>query len=427
MFELRPQPVGIYPFPASHLILPRLSKQPALGDSALAGLMLGNSETELPEEWRFFSYAVRGELAAAKDSLLTHHANQDGDWLAYTQFLLDPSEVALQELRQRFEGQYLQMLELAAYAYGMEDTLPEPEELDGELYALALATLASDQLEKQNQTGARQRLRTAVDACRVSSPLLAAILLAQHSQLAQETPGFAPALVIQELRDAIRLAEGTHLPMFLARLWVRLGMVLQNASRGERSAQVEAINAYQVALQVGVTMEQDPELFAMLQNNLGLAYLSMPNVESSHQLRSGIAVQSFRHALRVYQKETHCDWWASVSMNLANALQYLPSSHPEENLVQAVQIYDEVLEVRSRAKDPVAYSLVLLNQANALAHLGIFKPALEKVSEAYKLFQWHDQPEEAAAARELCEQINQRLGEIGEARVQPTIASEVAS
>jgi tetratricopeptide (TPR) repeat protein len=103
--------------------------------------------------------------------------------------------------------------------------------------------------------------------------------------------------------------------------------------------------------------------------------------------------------------------WASVSMNLANALQYAPSSHPEENLIQAVEIYEQVLQVRSRAKDPVAYALVLLNQANALAHLGIFKPALEKLAEAYKLFHWYDQIEQAETAREMVEQINQRMGE----------------
>jgi tetratricopeptide (TPR) repeat protein len=103
--------------------------------------------------------------------------------------------------------------------------------------------------------------------------------------------------------------------------------------------------------------------------------------------------------------------WASVSMNLANALQYAPSSHPEENLIQAVETYEQVLQVRSRAKDPVAYALVLLNQANALAHLGMFKPALEKLSEAYKLFHWYDQIEQADAARDLVEQINQRLGD----------------
>jgi hydrogenase maturation protease len=183
--------------------------------------------------------------------------------------------------------------------------------------------------------------------------------------------------------------------------WMRAGFALQAESEGNRGRLLEAVNAYQRALQEGITAESDPDLFGQIQNNLGVAYLSIPAREASDQLRAGIAVQSFRHALKIYDREAHPDMWATVSMNLANALQYLPSSHPAENLMQAVDIYEAVLEVRTEPRDPVAHALVLLNQANALAHLGIFKPAIEKAAHAYKLFMWHEQQEQAAAAKEL--------------------------
>jgi tetratricopeptide (TPR) repeat protein len=112
----------------------------------------------------------------------------------------------------------------------------------------------------------------------------------------------------------------------------------------------------------------------------------------------GIAVQSLREALKVYAPESHPELYASVRMNLANALQYLPSSHPEENLQQAVEIYEELLQIRQRALDPIAYARTLFNQANALGHLGIFAPALEKLAEAHKLFHWHGEPDLAAEA-----------------------------
>jgi hypothetical protein len=35
---------------------------------------------------------------------------------------------------------------------------------------------------------------------------------------------------------------------------------------------------------------------------------------------------------------------------------------------------------------------------------------MEKISEAYKLFQWHDEPEMAAAAMGLVENISQQRG-----------------
>ena len=41
--------------------------------------------------------------------------------------------------------------------------------------------------------------------------------------------------------------------------------------------------------------------------------------------------------------QTHPAQWTSTQTNLANALQYLPSVHQQENLDEAVQLYEEVL------------------------------------------------------------------------------------
>jgi len=123
----------------------------------------------------------------------------------------------------------------------------------------------------------------------------------------------------------------------------------------------------------------------------------------------GVAVQSFREALEVFRRETHPEEWSSARLNLANALQYLPSSHPEENLIQAVEIYEELLGVRNPAVDPLGIARLLANQANALAHLGIFPPALAKLDEARRLFHGHGTPDLAASALEQAERIHERL------------------
>jgi hypothetical protein len=52
----------------------------------------------------------------------------------------------------------------------------------------------------------------------------------------------------------------------------------------------------------------------------------------------------------------------------------------------------------------------LSNQANALAHLGMFSPALEKLQEAHKLFEWHNEAELAASAMDLVGQIHEQVG-----------------
>jgi tetratricopeptide (TPR) repeat protein len=143
----------------------------------------------------------------------------------------------------------------------------------------------------------------------------------------------------------------------------------------------------------------------------------MPTREASDQLRAGIAVQSFRKARDVQDRDRDPDQWASITMNLASALQYLPTTHPAENLAEAVELYEEVLAVRTEARDPVAHARVLLNQGNALAHLGIFKPAVEKLAKAMKLFTWHEATDEAATAKELLDGIHARLAEVRPATI----------
>ncbi len=214
--------------------------------------------------------------------------------------------------------------------------------MDGELLALALATSAAADVEAEDYKSAQAKLKSAVAAARQDSPVLAATLLSQLADIGAVTPGHSPALVVQDYQEAIRLAGDCKLPMLLPELHTKMGMILQNASNGQRGALLQAVNSYQTALQSGIDETEHPELFAQLQNNLGLAYLSMPAMGASNQLRNGIAVQSFRHALKIYTVEKHPDMWASVSMNLANALQYAPSSHPKENLIQAVETYEEI-------------------------------------------------------------------------------------
>jgi tetratricopeptide (TPR) repeat protein len=405
MIQLRPQPIGIYPFPAANLLLPAVEVP---YESAWQALMQGDLDGEVPREWEFFVAAARGEIELAIELVQSLDC---APLATYNAFVLTPTPETYQSAKATLSGELRELLDVAAYAAGITDTIVGEFSLAGELEAFALATAAAADMEHNDHKAAQTKLKTAVASAKQPSPVLAAILLSQLADLTVGMPGFAPELFIQDCQEAIRLAGESQLPMLRAELHAKMGMVLQNASHNQRSVLLQAVNAYQSALHGGITEQDHPELFAQLQNNLGLAYLSMPAMGASDQLRNGIAVQSFRHALKVYTIESHPDMWASVSMNLANALQYAPTSHPETNLMQAVEIYEEVLQVRSRAKDPVAYALVLLNQANALAHLGMFKPALEKLAEAYKLFHWYDQVEQAEAARELVAQINQRMDE----------------
>lgn len=345
----RPQPVGCGGFPESHLLLP-----------------LDGAE---------------GDLIAA-----------------YNRFVCQPTPLALAEVLAADDPIITPLARAAAFAHGLVDELPEPGPLDGELAALVLVTAAAGLLERGERAEAIARLLQAAELARDAAPPFAATL---HLQLADLLSSADAVATIEHVKEGLRLSEGHDVPLVRADLWMKLGIALQEASDGHRPRLLQAVNAYQRALQEGITEQDHPQRFGEIQNNLGLAYLATPAHEASDQLRAAIAVQSFRHALKVFDRDHDPDMWATVAMNLANALQYLPSSHPEENLMQAVEGYEQVLEVRTEARDPVAHALALYNQANALAHLGIFKPAIEKAAHAYKLFLWHEQAEPAAVAKEL--------------------------
>ena len=410
--EWQPQPVGIFPFPASHLLLPQVEGKQGSDvecKQALESLMEGDLQIPLPESWKFFQLAAEGDVEGAR-RLVQSSACEGTDnarIAAYNQFVLAPDRNRYEPLKTEFQGALAELLDVAAFAVGLMDSVPDTFSLEGELGALAWSTAAAAELERGDERGALRKLKQAVSLARDTSPIQAALILAQISDVGSSSGEMAPAIVIQGYQEAIRLAANCKLPRLVAELHMRLGMAYHHAADGRREMLLQAVASYQAALQTGVTETSEPDLFGQLQNNLGMAYMAMPTVEASHQLRTGIAIQSFRHALKVYDIQRQPDRWACVSMNLANALQYAPTSHPEENLIQAVEIYEQVLQVRTRAKDPVAYALVQMNQANALAHLGMFRPALEKLAEAHKLFHWYDEIEHAKAARELVEQINQ--------------------
>ncbi|MEM8961439.1 MAG: hypothetical protein AAGD38_08180, partial [Acidobacteriota bacterium] len=184
---------------------------------------------------------------------------------------------------------------------------------------------------------------------------------------------------------------------------------------------------YQEALASGLSATSNPEAFAMVQRQLGLAYLTLPMHSHAAKLRPGIAIQAFRKALEIYRPETHPELWASTQLNLANALQYLPSSHPQENLVQAVELYEELLGYRNQAKDPLGYARLLANQANALAHLGMFPPALKKYETARKLFHWHGEPDLAAEILEQVAVIHDRRAAANESAANESAANESAA
>ncbi len=358
----RPQPIGILPLPAGFLLLPDGPEE------AFEQLLAGQLPDPLPAEWRV---------------LETGHSDD-----LYNAFVLKPGREAWEQLELDQERQAL--AQLVAFHFGLVEELPETG-LKREFEALECSVRAS---RAETEQEALALLERGIKASRDCSPLLAAQLLGNKAQL-QEGP-----LAVQTLHQATALCEQPS--EIGAELWLTLGISYQEMS-DQRGPLTQAVGCYQRALQF-FTREGHPDSYALAQNNLALAYLAMPMKEASDQLRMGIAVQALREVLKVYTRDKAPDSWASAQLNLANALQYLPSAHPEKNLAEAVDIYEELLQ---EGGQPARRARILANQANALAHLGIFEHASSKFEESRTLFQQVDDQDGVETVGQQLESLKQ--------------------
>jgi len=62
------------------------------------------------------------------------------------------------------------------------------------------------------------------------------------------------------------------------------------------------------------------------------------------------------------------------------------AASPNEHLIEAVRLYDEVLAHRDQDHDPIGYGRLLASQGNALFHLGDFARARDCLIRARTMF-----------------------------------------
>ena len=314
----------------------------------------------------------------------------------YNRFVLEPDLEVYRALQEELSEEFTGLLHLAAFTGGVASQPPEPFG-HGEFLGLCRLIRASWFFEQGEPEKAINELKAGVESSREASPLLAAQML---SHLADSETGPHKVLCYQE---AIRLAGERNL--VVSELWLSLGITYQQlAQQGQRGPLVEAVSCYQRALQY-FSKEEHPQSYALAQNNMALAYLSMPMTEASDQLRMGVAVYDHPAAPEIYTLENAPAAWASAQMNLANSLQYLPSAHPEKNLAEAVEIYEQLLPLRDPETDPLGHARLLANQANALAHLGVFLHAREKFTQSREFFLKGGDGDSARAVEEQLEAL----------------------
>ena len=201
---------------------------------------------------------------------------------------------------------------------------------------------------------------------------------------------------------------------------LNLGLAMQALAGLGRARITDAIAAYQRSLRT-FHREAYPQEYALLHNNLAIAYLSMPATDERGRMREALAVQSFEEVLKVINLIEHPSEYAMINNNLGNALQYASSGHVFDNNLRALAAYDEALRVRNPRDTPLEYANTIANKSNVLRHLvpdpahartldgpvpaTPLADALALVREAHDLYARHGDAERAALMREAAGEI----------------------
>jgi tetratricopeptide (TPR) repeat protein len=372
------------------------------GEAARVELVAGRLPAHWPDELRGHELIHADDL----DGALAAFAGPD-PVARFNRWVLAPELDTAAEVRAALPGSVAPLVDVVAYTIGLAG-LPayDVAELPGEIAALVLATQATGKLEEGDPIGAAELLAAGSRVAATRSPALAAVLLGNAGSLLREHGEAERARPV--LAEAAAALAGTDLGEVRAELLHLRGSIAHEmaaSGRGDaRQLLQEAMADYYDGLQL-ISEESAPYLWASLQMNLATAHLASPMTQASDQLRLGIATQALRACRRVLTAEDYPGPWSTATLNLANALVYTPSTHQGDNLVEAVELYEEVLESGIRSDDAVGRARLLSNQGNALAHLGIFGEARAKLVEARYIFEEHLDHESVMAVRSVLDEI----------------------
>ncbi len=211
----------------------------------------------------------------------------------------------------------------------------------------------------------------ALEFCPEGAKLLSARIKARQATALQATPsgGIRSLFKAQDrLAEARSVFSAMGLNEESAEAELNLGLICQSLAQSGAGKLTDAIQHYHNALRV-FNKDNYPQDFAILHNNLAIAYLSMPMSDERAKMREALAVQSFEEVLKVINIVDQPSEYAMIQNNLGNALQYASTSHALANNLRAVEAYDEALRVRTPRDTPMEYANTIANKANVLRNL----------------------------------------------------------
>lgn len=380
------QAVGLLGGAAGAVVLPEMPEE-------VASQVDEGRFDALPEAWRFLADLARGEVPA-------------GDPGPVNRLVLsgDAAGLAERSARAEAEGDSDLSILLAAVAYRLGAEIPKPQvdrASDTRVKAYVAATEGHEAAANGDVSRAIACLLEAAEWVASVSPGASARLVGEAASVV-DGPN-SPRVVMELDRAAERLRGRRFEELRGELLMTRGGLLMEGGS--ERPAMLqEAVQSFQKATQA-LPRRTHPVPYAVCHLNVAVAYLAMPMGTQAARLRAAIAVQSLREALEVLDPDGQPELWEAATLNLANALQHLPSSHVKDNLAEAVSHYETLLGRRPNPDEGRARTLA--NLGNALAHLGDLKRARPHLLEAEALF---DELGNADAARGVAGILNEVEG-----------------
>ncbi|NEQ34777.1 MAG: tetratricopeptide repeat protein [Okeania sp. SIO3I5] len=193
---------------------------------------------------------------------------------------------------------------------------------------------------------------------------------------------------IQALRTYI---EGTLSKLksaergFISQVIVDFIDLIQEFSQGSKATNIEIAIAGYEAMETIFTRESDPENWAAIQNNLGLAYRNRICDDKADNLEKAIA--AYNLALEVYTQKDFPINCATTQHNLGNVYLNRISGDKAENIEKAIATYNLALEVYTKKDFPIECAMVQNNLGIAYSDriLGDKAENIEKAIATYNL------------------------------------------
>ncbi len=163
-----------------------------------------------------------------------------------------------------------------------------------------------------------------------------------------------------------------------------LGIAWESLPTGDKTENLnKSIAAYEDALTV-YTKNAYPADWAATQNNLGVAWAALPTGDKAENVKKAIA--AFEAAITVRTKEAYPTDWAMTQNNLGTAWAMLPTGDKAENVKKAIAAFEAANTVRTKEAHPAEWGRTQYNLGAAWSTLPTGDKA-ENVKKAIAAFE----------------------------------------